>query len=379
MFEVSNPYWFSNPTNQGYVINLVNDFWVSQPTGQFQDLYIHYRRSGTNLSNGASMNGVTVPVYFPVRQQSGAKRPLYATVQYRASHPNVRYVIYGCCGGASWTWTANSFNPPYIGGGMWQGWVNIPSSVNYQNTSFTISYSSGAIPLNADWWIEMFIHLSANPVTDPYTPTSTPTVTPTETPTDTPTPTFTPTHTNTPTFIPTNTFIPGTPHSNGSGTCWSSQESWATDTVYYDISTSSIPGNITEADWVSSIEAAVHTWTNVTPSNFTFVRQVGSSNTVRFEVPNDESKLAASAPAPSSGFITSGYTKINPNYLWDVNNTPIPGNPGNNGSSITYNLQNVVTHELGHWLYLNDINDSNCRDVTMDYSSGHGELIEART
>jgi len=198
------------------------------------------------------------------------------------------------------------------------------------------------------------------------------------TPTPTPTATFTPTSTstNTPTFTPTNTFIPATPHNNGSGTCWSSQESWDAYMVYYDILTSPIPGNITEADWVASIEAAAQTWTNVTPSNFTFVRQIGASNTVRLEVPNDESKLAASAPAPSSGFITSGYTKINPNYLWDVNNTPIPGNPGNNGSTITYNIQNVVTHELGHWLYLNDINDSNCRDVTMDYSSGHGELIK---
>jgi len=205
MFEVSNPSWHSNPTNQAAVTNLVNDFWVSQETGQFQDLYIRYRRSGTNLSYGAGVNGITVAVPFPVRQQSGTQRPLYAAVQYRASHPNVRYLIYGCCSGATWTWTADSFNPPYIGGGMWQGWVNIPNSANYQNTSFGISYSSGAIPLNTDWWIEMTIHLSDSPVTDPYTPT--PTATLTETPTNTPTATVTSTSTpsNTPTFTPSPT------------------------------------------------------------------------------------------------------------------------------------------------------------------------------
>lgn len=204
MFEISNPYWHSNPVNQNYVANLVNDFWVSQPTGSFQDLYINYRRSGTNLSYGASSNGVGVRVFFPVRQQSGAQRPLYAVVQYRASHPNVRYEITGCCGGRTWTWTANSFSPPYIGDGMWQGWINIPNSASYQNTSFWIGYSSGAIPLNANWWIEMTIHLSDGPVTDPYTPTSTLT----STPTDTPTATFTNTPTVTPTFTPTNTPIP---------------------------------------------------------------------------------------------------------------------------------------------------------------------------
>ena len=170
--------------------------------------------------------------------------------------------------------------------------------------------------------------------------------------------------------------MPGTPHNNGNGACWSSLQSWENYTVYYDIDTNPIPGNITLADWVASIEAAVQTWNNVSPSQFSFVRQVSNSNTVRYEVPNNPIKLAGSAPPIASGFITVGYTKINPNFLWDVNNTPAPGNPDNNGSAITYNLQNVVTHELGHWLYLNDINDSNCTTVTMDYSVGHGELIK---
>jgi len=35
-----------------------------------------------------------------------------------------------------------------------------------------------------------------------------------------------------------------------------------------------------------------------------------------------------------------------------------------------------MTHEFGHWLILNDINDSNCLAVTMDGTIGHGELIK---
>ena len=112
------------------------------------------------------------------------------------------------------------------------------------------------------------------------------------------------------------------------------------------------------------------------PSHFQFVLQNGSSNTVRYEVPNNQNNLAASAPPPASGFMVVGYTKVNPNFSWDVNNTPAQGTPGNNGSTTSFNLQNVMSHEFGHWLFLDDINDVNCTHVTMDYSIAKGELIK---
>ena len=223
------------------------------------------------------------------------------------------------------------------------------------------------------------VNLSIN-VTSPPTPTKTPTIAPTSTRTSTPTRTPTrtrtptPTKTATPTRTPTRTpTVTPTPNSNGSGSCWSSQESWATYTVYYDIITSPIPPNITAADWVASIEAAAQTWNNVSPSHFSFVRQSGSSNTVRLEKPLDETKIAVAAPPISSGFITVGYTKINPNYLWDVNNTPVSGNPDSNGNTDTYNLQSVATHEFGHWLYLNH-SGANCTGATMYFSIVPGEI-----
>lgn len=218
-------------------------------------------------------------------------------------------------------------------------------------------------------------------VTNPPTPTKTSTIAPTSTRTSTPTRTPTRTRTPTPTRTPTRTQTPTRtatptppPNSNGSGSCWSSQESWATYTVNYDIITSPIPSKISVADWVTSIEAAAQTWNNVTPSHFTFVLQDGNSNTVRLEKPNDETKLAGSSPAITSGFRTEGYTKINPNMSWDVKNTPVAGNPGSNGSTDTYNLQNVMTHEFGHWLWLDDINNSNCGHVTMDWSIDFGQI-----
>ncbi len=225
---------------------------------------------------------------------------------------------------------------------------------------------------------------TATPTRTP-TKTKTPTVTRTPTKTQTPTITLTPsktstptkTATNTPTLTPTSTAtstITNTP-SYGWGPCWQGGPSWASYTVNYEIDTLSIPSNITEGDWISSITAAAQTWTNVSPSYFAFVSQVGSGNFIRYQEPDDNKLIAATVSQPSSGPYVLAVTKINPLKLWDVNNTPISGNPDSNGSTTTYNLQNVVTHELGHWLYLHDMKDSiSCADVTMYQSAATGEI-----
>jgi hypothetical protein len=59
---------------------------------------------------------------------------------------------------------------------------------------------------------------------------------------------------------------------------------------------------------------------------------------------------------------------------WDTNNTAIAGDPNSNGSSTTDNVQNVMTHEFGHWLFLDDIKDANCNYVTMYGYIGLGEI-----
>lgn len=361
MFEISNPYWHSNPVNQNYVANLVNDFWVSQPTGEFQDLYINYRRSGTNLSYGASSNGVGVRVFFPVRQQSGAQRPLYAVVQYRASHPNVKYEITGCCGGRTWTWTANSFSPPYIGEGMWQGWINIPNSASYQNTSFWIGYSSGAIPLNTNWWIELTIHLSDRPVTNPYTPTPTPTSTPTLTPIFT--------VTSSPTSLPA-------PNQFGSGTCWETWNSWGQYNADYSIDRVSIPAVF---GWDTSIHAAAQTWTYVTPSHFVFSYSAASDNLVSLGAMQDSNHGAETYERDYIldyfRSITERDTVLNIDVTWDINNEPIEGNPNSNGSTTTANIQNIMTHEFGHWLDLYDLSAPvSCASITMWHETTYGDI-----
>jgi hypothetical protein len=172
---------------------------------------------------------------------------------------------------------------------------------------------------------------------------------------------MTSTPTNTPTLTPTNTpTVTPTPNNHGSGTCWRSGPSWPSYTVYYDID-SSIPPS-----WIPSIEASAEAWNNVAPSHFTFVRQTGSSNTIRYEVP--ATGLAGTAAWPDVPYYEHAYTKIDPNKPWDTNNS--------SPSPTAYNVQNVMTHEFGHWLYLDDINETNCTHVTMDWSAALGEIIK---
>jgi hypothetical protein len=145
--------------------------------------------------------------------------------------------------------------------------------------------------------------------------------------------------------------------------------------VNYEIDTSSLPPNIAEQDWISSITAAAQTWTNVSPSYFAFVPQVGSGNFIKYQQPDNTAYIATTVSEPSSGPYVVAVTKINPLKSWDVNNTPSSSNPDSNGSTTTYNLQNIATHELGHWLYLHDMADStNCADVTMYWTAAKGEI-----
>ncbi len=190
---------------------------------------------------------------------------------------------------------------------------------------------------------------------EPASSTPTPTITNTPTHTPTPTYTFTPTLTFTSTSSPTLT--PAPPYSNGSGTCWKSGPSWAGFDVGYNFD------SLVPTDWYASINAAAETWTNVTPSRFSFHNQP-SGNWIYYRVPKNPKVIASAAPPPSSGYIVKGYIKFNPRMNWSITHPP---------SSDTFGVQNVATHEFGHWLFLYDIYDSNCDDATMYYATAKGE------
>jgi hypothetical protein len=168
------------------------------------------------------------------------------------------------------------------------------------------------------------------------------------------------TPTPTPTLTPTDTPTP-TPNSNGSGTCWHSGASWSDYDVTYNINP------LVPSSFVASIENAAQTWVDATPSHFAFHRWTQSANLIKYEEPSNPEWLAGTVASPSAGPITFAHTKINPNMAWDTNIPP---------SSTAYSVQEVMTHEFGHWLYLHDMYDATCTHVTMDHDIAPGEVIK---
>ncbi len=201
---------------------------------------------------------------------------------------------------------------------------------------------------------------------DPAVWTPTPTITNTPTATLTNTPTLTPsptaTLTSTPTFTtatPTTTNTP-TPNRSGSGTCWASGASWP----YYDV-TYSIDSSI-PTSWVSYIETSAYRWTSVSPSHFTFSRSQGSVNFIdKGPVLKPAEWIAITyVYATTTTPITLVTTTFDENDSFDPNFPP---------AANSYSVENVMVHEFGHWLYLKDIYDSGCSDVTMYGWGYHGQ------
>jgi len=195
-----------------------------------------------------------------------------------------------------------------------------------------------------------------------FTPTLTPTLAPTNTPTYTPTATFT--------NMPTNTPLP---NYGGSGICWSSSNSWESYTAYYAIDRDTIPES---KGWDSSLHGAAQMW-NFAAQHFESIYSETSSNIISYGETNEPNALEETGP-PSPLFVwtrlTERWTVLNSAFDWDTNNEPIPENPNSNGSTTTINVQNVMTHEFGHWLDLDDVYEIDCEHVTMWNSGDYGEI-----
>lgn len=182
------------------------------------------------------------------------------------------------------------------------------------------------------------------------------TPTPTAAPTSTPTITLT----STPTFTPsaTTTFIPGTPHANGSGTCWKADQAWP----YYNIAWKidlSIP-----VSWGTSIYYAAQTWTNVTPSPVSFVISSSTENTISLGYIANPYLPAYTTLLYLENTLIKTSVLFNDQVSFDVNIPPSP---------TSFSVQEIMTHEFGHWLSLDDVYGIECSHVTMFGGVSPGE------
>jgi len=129
---------------------------------------------------------------------------------------------------------------------------------------------------------------------------------------------------------------------------------WQSGSAYYAID-STVPSS-----WSTAISNAKNAWNNA-GSSFRFY--AGSGNSKLYYAGLDTRYVALTWPHGSGGQLTYCETFFNNNLAWSTS-----GAPG------YFDVQNVATHELGHWLDLLDLYGSGDTEATMYYQIEPGEL-----
>jgi hypothetical protein len=171
---------------------------------------------------------------------------------------------------------------------------------------------------------------------------------------------------------------------------------WGTGTVNFYINDNS--GVVGAAD---AIRASFNTWTNASNNkiNFNYIDST-SSDAGYVDGLNVISWADISSQYPNAIALTSIWyyrqsreivevdTQMNAGFVWsctvsDVTNdlsqpaikdTSRYDDPTNEGILGTYDVQNIMTHEAGHWIMLNDLYNNKDGDLTMYGYGSPGEL-----
>ncbi|MCL5407111.1 MAG: hypothetical protein M1429_01295 [Patescibacteria group bacterium] len=73
-----------------------------------------------------------------------------------------------------------------------------------------------------------------------------------------------------------------------------------------------------------------------------------------------------------NGRLADADTVFNKRYSW--NYTSYNGSNDCGGAASSFDLQDIATHEFGHWMGLGDLYDANSKDLTMYGYAARGEL-----
>jgi len=139
---------------------------------------------------------------------------------------------------------------------------------------------------------------------------------------------------------------------------------WGTTSASYKIGTS-IP-----ADWASSIDSAAATWGSAGAAfklvnDSTVVNELSYKDLVAAYGSSYANTFAVTTTwtSGSTGRITKATIEIGNKWPWSTT-----------GAANIADVQNILTHEFGHWMRLLDIySPTTCSEVTMWGSAGYGE------
>lgn len=154
--------------------------------------------------------------------------------------------------------------------------------------------------------------------------------------------------------------------------------------ITWRLNESTVPSSVGVAAAREAITTAFATWTMVDTQKV-FVD--GGTTTVkgaRFDRVNAVlwGRLGASSIAvtyvwyyTATGLVAEVDTVFNKRYPWAVFN---PANGECQTTPDAYDLQNIATHEFGHWIGLDDLYNDSDKDLTM-YGFGAGGELKKRT
>ncbi len=146
---------------------------------------------------------------------------------------------------------------------------------------------------------------------------------------------------------------------------------WNTNTVTYYVNTSG-----GQPDSLAAIQAAMKTWTDVPSSSFRFVYGGPTTNTVRN--PDDGINIIYFEKIRNKARVARNYVRWNKESgkLYDsdiVFNTAHKLNAADKCPEDSYDIQSVLTHELGHTLILNELCKQTHDEKTMYWKENKGD------
>ncbi len=159
--------------------------------------------------------------------------------------------------------------------------------------------------------------------------------------------------------------------------------SGVTPTVNYEVNPANSLG-LSESEIVNAVSTAFGEWMGNNPSDGKYIRFVDNGLT-NLDTPTNPSMDGANTVSfeplnsayPNAIAVTFYWYSRGSKALLETDtvfNSDLPWSTS--GDSTSYDLQNIATHEFGHWLVLGDLYSSRDSALTMYGYGGLGEIIK---